>query len=33
MSFTSRRQELMLVALVWTPHWQAPDGSVTPAWT
>jgi hypothetical protein len=22
-----------LVALVWTPHWQAPDGSVTPAWT
>ncbi|HET9963105.1 MAG TPA: ATP-binding protein [Nitrospiraceae bacterium] len=22
-----------LVALAWTPHWQAPDGTVTPAWT
>ena len=22
-----------LIALTWTPHWRAPDGSMTPAWT
>jgi len=22
-----------LVALAWTPHWRASDGSMTPAWT
>jgi len=33
LKLTKANTAVKLLALAWTPHWRAPSGAMTPAWT